>query len=101
MRVLVVGGSSSIGNTIVDAFVDEGVDVSATFNANRPAESRGAAWTRLDLSDPATRSQYGLLKETLSRFELSTGEVGYGMHENICLGVYRPHGFETGDAVAP
>jgi hypothetical protein len=54
-----------------------------------------------DLADPANRSQYGLLKETLSRFELSTGEVGYGMHENICLGVYRPHGFETGDAVAP
>ncbi len=59
MRVLVVGGSSSIGNTIVDAFVGEGVDVSATFNANRPAESRGAAWTRLDLSNPASIDALG------------------------------------------
>lgn len=48
-----------------------------------------------DFGDPAVRKQYALLNETLSRFELSTGEVGYGMHENMVLGVYHPHGFHT------
>jgi hypothetical protein len=53
-----------------------------------------------DVSDPAVRKQYALLNETLSRFELSSGEVGYGMHENLCIGVFKPYGFNTPDAVA-
>ena len=48
-----------------------------------------------DLSDPEVRRKYAILNETLCRFELSTGEVGYGMHENMLIGVYRPTGFET------
>ncbi len=54
-----------------------------------------------DMGDPAVRKQYALLNETLCRFELATGEVGYGMHENMVLGIYRPHGFEAPDAVSP
>ena len=54
-----------------------------------------------DLSDPEERSRYAVLNETLCRFELSTGEVGYGMHENLLAGIYRPSGFLTPDAVAP
>ena len=37
----------------------------------------------------------------LCRWELSTGEIGYGMHENACSGVYHPYGFDTPEAVAP
>jgi hypothetical protein len=37
----------------------------------------------------------------LCRWQLSTGEIGYGMHENACFGVYRPYGFLSMDAVAP
>jgi hypothetical protein len=54
-----------------------------------------------DLSDPEVRRKYAILNETLCRFELSTGEVGYGMHENMLVGVYRPTGFETPETVAP
>ena len=54
-----------------------------------------------DIGDPAVRKQYSLLNETLCRFELSTGEIGWGMHENMCLGIYRPYGFDAPDAVAP
>jgi hypothetical protein len=54
-----------------------------------------------DLRDPEVRRRYAILNETLCRFELSTGEVGYGMHENMLVGVYRPTGFLTPDAVAP
>ena len=43
-----------------------------------------------DLSDPEERRKYAVLNETLCRFELSTGEVGYGMHENLLAGIYRP-----------
>ncbi len=53
-----------------------------------------------DLSDPEVRRQYVNLNETLSRFELATGEVGYGMHENMLRGIYRPSGFMTPDSVA-
>jgi hypothetical protein len=58
----------------------------------------GLTW---DVSDPAVRKQISLLNETLCRFDLSTGEVGYGMHENLCIGVYKPYGFETPESVAP
>jgi hypothetical protein len=54
-----------------------------------------------DMSTQAKRTQYAFLNETLCRFELDTGEVAYGMHENMCLGVYRPLGFEKPGDVAP
>ncbi|MCU1391067.1 MAG: hypothetical protein JWL72_4405, partial [Ilumatobacteraceae bacterium] len=54
-----------------------------------------------DLSDPEVRRQFAILNETLSRFELSTGEVGYGMHENMLMGIYRPTGFDTPQTMAP
>ncbi len=54
-----------------------------------------------DLSDPETRRRFAILNETLCRFELATGEVGYGMHENLLAGIHRPSGFLTPDAVAP
>jgi len=54
-----------------------------------------------DLSDPEVRRRFAILNETLCRFELATGEVGYGMHENLLVGIYHPGGFATPDAVAP
>jgi hypothetical protein len=56
---------------------------------------------RFDLSTPEARAQYSGLNETLARFELDTGEVGYGLHENMVVGTYLPHGFDSFDAVAP
>ena len=54
-----------------------------------------------DLSTPEARAQYGPLYETLSRYELSNGQVGYGLLENLCVGTYYPHGFDHPGAVAP
>jgi hypothetical protein len=54
-----------------------------------------------DMSTQPKRSQYAVLNETLCRFELSTGEVSHGMHENMCIGVYRPHGFDEPGKMAP
>jgi hypothetical protein len=54
-----------------------------------------------DLSDPETRRTYAILNETLCRFETDTGDVGYGMHENMLVGVHHPTGFHSADAVAP
>lgn len=54
-----------------------------------------------DLSDPQVRRKFAILNETLCRFERDTGEVGYGMHENLFHGIHRPTGFLTADAVAP
>ncbi len=54
-----------------------------------------------DMSTQALRAPWAFLNETLCRFELDTGEVGYGMHENMCIGIHRPSGFDTPDAVAP
>ncbi|MCA9503206.1 MAG: hypothetical protein H6748_17990 [Spirochaetaceae bacterium] len=54
-----------------------------------------------DMSTQAQRSRYAMLNETLCRFDLSTGEVAYGMHENMCLGVYRPFGFDEPGKMAP
>ncbi len=54
-----------------------------------------------DLSTRAERAKWAPLFETLSRYELSTGETGYGLLENICIGTYHPHGFHDPGAVAP
>jgi len=59
---------------------------------------QGLTW---DIGDPAVRKQISLLNETLCRFELSTGEVGYGMHENLLVGIYKPYGFDAPDRMAP
>ena len=45
-----------------------------------------------DMSTQAKRTPFAILNETLCRFDLSTGEVSYGMHENMCLGVFQPYG---------
>ena len=54
-----------------------------------------------DLSTPTERARYGPLYETLSRYELSSGQTGYGLLENLCVGTYHPHGFADPGAVAP
>jgi hypothetical protein len=54
-----------------------------------------------DLADPEERRKYAILNETLCRFETDTGDVGYGMHENMLVGIHHPTGFHTADAVAP
>jgi len=54
-----------------------------------------------DLSDPEERRKYAYLNEVLCRFETDTGEVGYGMHENMLIGVYKPTGFDTPETMAP
>ena len=54
-----------------------------------------------DLSTAEERARDGPLYETLSRYELSTGQVGYGLLENLCVGTYHPHGFDHPGAVAP
>ena len=54
-----------------------------------------------DVSTAEQRASYGPLYETLSRFELSTGEVSHGLLENLVVGTYHPHGFDSPAAVAP
>ena len=55
-----------------------------------------------DLSDPEVRRQYAdPQRDALPRSSSTTGEVGYGMHENMLVGIYRPSGFDTPETVAP
>lgn len=53
------------------------------------------------MKDPQQFAEILGLNEMLCRWELSTGEIGYGMRENVAVGVYHPYGFETMDAAAP
>ncbi len=54
-----------------------------------------------DMSTAEARAQWSALNETLARYELDTGEVGYGLHENLIIGTYHPHGFDAPDKMAP
>tara|TARA_B110000444_G_scaffold248561_1_gene272582 strand:- start:883 stop:1989 length:1107 start_codon:yes stop_codon:yes gene_type:complete len=56
---------------------------------------------RFDVGDPAVRAELGPLYETLCKFELNSGEVTYGMLENLIVGMCSSYGFDTWDAVAP
>ena len=53
-----------------------------------------------DVSTPDARRKVAGLNETLSRLELSNGDVCYSMHENACFGVYHPYGFDAPDKMA-
>jgi len=54
-----------------------------------------------DVESAEGRAALCWLNETLSRYDASDGRVGYGMHENMVIGVYQPGGFDTFAAVAP
>jgi hypothetical protein len=54
-----------------------------------------------DMSTAEERMKWALLNETLARFELETGEIAYGLHENLVIGTYTPHGFGSGEVMAP
>jgi hypothetical protein len=58
----------------------------------------GRTW---DIGTREARAALGPLYETLCRFDLSSGETGYGLLENLCVGTYHPHGFASPGAVAP
>ena len=53
-----------------------------------------------DVSTEEARNALGPLYETIVRFELSSGEVTYGMFENLSIGHHEPYGFDSFEAVA-
>ena len=58
----------------------------------------GLQW---DMNDPEQFAQIQGLNEMLCRWDLSNGDVGYGMHENALFGIYKPYGFDSWEALAP
>jgi len=50
---------------------------------------------------PTERLDIAGLNETLCRFDLDTGEVGWGMHENMVIGAHHPSGFHSSRDLAP
>ncbi|MBT4521623.1 MAG: hypothetical protein HOC23_16610 [Halieaceae bacterium] len=53
-----------------------------------------------DVSSHDARKELGPLYETIVRFESSTGEITYGMFENLSIGSHEPYGFDSFEAVA-
>ena len=53
-----------------------------------------------DVSTEEARNALGPLYETIVRFELNTGEVTWGMFENLSIGHHDPYGFDSFEAVA-
>lgn len=64
MRVLVVGGSSSIGMEIVHGFAKRGDDVLSTFANTKVGEPKGVRFLHLDLGQPDSFNDFA---ETVSR----------------------------------
>ena len=49
MKIFALGGSSSIGLAIIEAYVRDGHEVVATYNSHEPEETLGATWLKADL----------------------------------------------------
>jgi 3-oxoacyl-[acyl-carrier protein] reductase len=49
VKIFILGGSSTIGVRIIEAYVREGHEVVATYNAHEPTDSLGASWLKADL----------------------------------------------------
>lgn len=54
-----------------------------------------------DVSTPEAQKSLGPIYETIVRYELNSGEVTYGMFENISMGHHEPYGFDSFEAMAP
>lgn len=54
-----------------------------------------------DVSTEEARKELGPLYETIVRFETNSGEVTYGMFENLSIGNHAPYGFDSFEAMAP
>ncbi len=57
-------------------------------------------YREFDVSTEEARNGLGPLYETIVRFELNTGEVTYGMFENMSIGHHDPYGFDSFEAMA-
>ena len=57
-------------------------------------------YVEYDVSTAEVRAGQGPLYEHICRFELTTGEITYGMFENISIGHHFPYGFDSFEAVA-
>ena len=53
MKVFVLGGSSSIGQAAIRAFLEAGHEVCATFRSSVPQDLDGATWVRADVRSPS------------------------------------------------
>jgi 3-oxoacyl-[acyl-carrier protein] reductase len=49
VKVFVLGGSSTIGLPIIEAYVRDGHEVVATYNSHEPTDALGAMWLQADL----------------------------------------------------
>ena len=54
-----------------------------------------------DVSTHDARKSLGPLYETIVRFETNSGEVTWGMFENLSIGHHEPYGFDSFEAVSP
>ena len=54
-----------------------------------------------DVSTPEARAALQPLYEVLCRFDVSTGQVGYGLLEALSVGTHKPTGMNDPGAVAP
>lgn len=52
LKVFVLGGSSSIGLAIIQAYIRDGHEVVATYNTHKPTNAIGASWLKADLRGP-------------------------------------------------
>jgi len=87
--VLVIGGSTGIGNGIARAFASRGAVVHVTgtrpsaadYSIDEGADLRGIGYSQLDLADPSALGAWEQPFDTLDTLIMSQGAVRYGRAE--------------------
>ena len=75
MITVIVGGSASIGLPMIDAFLEAGSDVVATFNRRVPAQSGNASWHHLDLTVPKSIADFAQTCPPVDALVLVSGKT--------------------------
>lgn len=107
-RVLVVGGSSGIGNGIARAFLDAGADVhvwgtratAADYAGDEGSDLSGIAYAQMDVSDFAAIEAYIPPFDTLDVLVLSQGIVLYKRQEFAMEGFQKVMDVNLGSLMA-
>jgi len=87
-RVLVTGGSSGIGEAIVERLAAEGAGVTVASRSEPPALPASAAWVATDVADSAA---VGSLFGEHGPFDAVVNNAGVQVEKTVCFGCRREY----------
>ncbi|HTE24066.1 NAD-dependent epimerase/dehydratase family protein [Flavitalea sp.] len=82
-KILIMGGSGFIGRAVIEAYIERGIEVHATFHKSKPSENGKVVWHQIDLLDAnGVNDLFAIVQpEFLIQLAWCTGQGSYWKDE--------------------